>query len=290
VRRHSGGDGVIQQEYAYSNGELQGVQKSYDDGLVSRVYLMVPGNKRPVVQFQLNKKGQPTSLECGDRSISKQDAEWCGMNGKQSTVSLYDEKGSVRSTEQYLWGKLHGLSRKFNVSTGAVREEEKYDHGKLQKDGEKLFNKAGELLVKTDCDDARASCTETEFFEGDEHEVKTVSVWKKGLLAERTSKYQNGKVRDSMTTEKDHMHIVRYDDEGRKSLTASTSSLPAGRRCRTCLTVPWSRSGTAHCADASSTKRASSTARARSSGSSMARRFASKRPTRSRSCSSRRCS
>lgn len=215
VRRHYGDDGVIQHEYAYSNGELQGVQKSYRDGLVDRVYLMVPGNNLPDVDFQLNKKGQLTTLSCGKQSISKQDAEWCGMNGKQSTVSFYTDDGKVRSTEQYLWGKRHGLSQKFNVKTGAVREEEKYEHGKLQKDGEKIFDKAGDLLVKTDCDDKRESCTETEFFEGGK-DIKTLTVWKKGVLDQRTSKYQNGKVRESLTTEKDHKHIVRYNDEGEK--------------------------------------------------------------------------
>lgn len=215
VRRRYGDDGIIRQEYAYSNGELQGVQKSYDDGIVSRVYLMVPGASSPVVDFRLNKKSQLTTLSCGNQAIGKQDAEWCGLDGKQSTVTLYTDDGKVRATEQYLWGQRHGLSQKFNVSTGKVREEERYEHGKRVKDGEKVFDAAGELLIKTDCDDKRNNCTETEFFDGGK-DVKTVSGWKKGELDQRTQRYQNGKVRESMTTEKDHKRIIRYDDTGAK--------------------------------------------------------------------------
>lgn len=216
VRRHFSDDGVIQMELSYSDsGEQVGVQKMYENGVVSRVYLMVAGNNMPDVDFQLTKKGQLSTLSCGTRSITAQDAEWCGMNGKQSTVSLYNDSGDVRATEQYLWGKRHGLSRKLDTKTGKPREEEKYEHGKLLRDGEKLYTKDGDLAVKTDCDDARVSCSETTFFEGGT-QVDTLTVWKKGRLEQRTSHYQNGKTREALKSEKDGYRITRFDDEGGK--------------------------------------------------------------------------
>ena len=128
--RRSYRDGVLTMENAYVAGKLTGVQKDYRDGVLSRVYL-TDDHERVVSEMSFNKKGQLTQLSCGAQPIGKQDAEWCGIGGKQSTVTLYSSEGAVSETDQYLWGKRHGTSKKFNVRTAKVMREEQYKAGLL---------------------------------------------------------------------------------------------------------------------------------------------------------------
>jgi antitoxin component YwqK of YwqJK toxin-antitoxin module len=217
--------GMLQDEWMYVDGERLGVQKDHEDGVLKRVYLLIPGKPTADTSLTFNKKGQLTQLQCGQHSIGKQDAEWCGMNGKQSTVSLYTDDGKVSSTVQYLWGKEHGTEKSFDVSTGKVRNEKRYVRGVAQAGGERAYDKSGAMLFKSDCDDQRGSCTETEFFDGGK-EVQTVTVWKKGKIDKRTERYQNGKVREEMIADKDHFVISRYDDEAKPVSKGSYISAP----------------------------------------------------------------
>jgi antitoxin component YwqK of YwqJK toxin-antitoxin module len=204
--------GKLQMEMVYADGELQGVQKDYRDGVLERVYLVVPPRGMVDTELYFNKQGQLTGLHCGKTPIGKQDAAWCGMDGKQSNVTLYSDNGKKSATAQYLWGKPHGTFQKFNVVTGAMMHEEKYDHG--HRVGEQHADRSGVVLSKSDCDDKRSSCTETEMFPGGK-EVQTVTVWRGGKIQKRTEQYQNGKTRETLTAQKDHFQIDRFDDEGR---------------------------------------------------------------------------
>ena len=235
-------DGVLEAEQSYVEGNLVGVQKEYRDGVLSRVYLTeVEGRRattRVLADMQFNKEGQLTQLRCGQKPIGKRDAEWCGLNGKQSTVTLYTAEGAASRSEQYLWGKQHGTARKFNVRTGKVMQEEQYkdglrdgtskrfdpetgnvlreehyDSGKLLKDGEKHFDKEGTLLAKTDCDDKRTRCTESHFFENG-GQPQSVAVWKDGKISSRKEYYQNGKVREDLSKEGDRFKIDEFSDTG----------------------------------------------------------------------------
>lgn len=123
--------GVLQFEWAYAEDKTVGVQKEFTDGALTRVYV-VDANGTMSAEISLNKKGQPMNLHCGAAPIGKDDRAWCGLDGTQSTVTLYDEAGHVTATEQYRWGKLDGVSKRFNVTTGQPYEEERYSKGELE--------------------------------------------------------------------------------------------------------------------------------------------------------------
>ena len=229
VRRFK--SGVVYIELNYVGGKHQGVQRDFKDGKVSRVYLVTPDG-RPDTSYQLNKQGQLTSLSCRTRPIGDKDAGWCGFNGKQSTVTLYDEQGRVRATEQYVGGKEHGLFKKLNVATGAVMEESHWENGKHLKAGEQFFNKQGAAVVKTDCDDKRATCTETAYFDGGK-QVRTVIVRTGARVVKRTEYYQNGKPQEEMVAAGDagkvatRYGITRYYDDGQIAEKGSYLAEPA---------------------------------------------------------------
>jgi antitoxin component YwqK of YwqJK toxin-antitoxin module len=209
--------GKLQDEYTYVDGAQLGVQKSYDDGVLETVYSVTAVRGGRDVSFSFNKKGQLTQLECGTRSIGKDDAAWCGRDGKVSLVTLYDDEGRVRATQQYQWGRLHGMSRRLHVVTGKVMTEAKFVRGVEQKDGQKDFDAQGELRWKSDCDEARAACTETQFFDGGK-EVQSRVVFKGGKLFSRTDFFQNGKPREEVVREGEQFVVTRSDDEGHRSL------------------------------------------------------------------------
>ncbi|MEQ1878376.1 MAG: hypothetical protein ABL958_17165 [Bdellovibrionia bacterium] len=205
--------GKLSQEYAYEGGKVLGVQKSYEDGILHRVYLMVDGQNTADTDFSLNKKGQLMQLQCGSRQIGRKDGEWCGRYAKQSTVSLYTEDGKLSATEQYLWGKRHGTSKKFNVASGKLMREENYENGASLKDGQKNYDKSGAVLSKTDCDSSRKNCTETDFFEGGEQK-KLVVKYAAGKRVSENEFYQNGKPRREILRTGDSFKITEYFDSG----------------------------------------------------------------------------
>jgi antitoxin component YwqK of YwqJK toxin-antitoxin module len=204
-------DGVPYLEYNYVAGKQAGVQREFKDGKPSRVYLIGPDG-RPDTQLHYNKAGQLTMLQCKTRPIGKDDAVWCGFDGKQSTVSLYDDQGRVRAIVQYLAGHEHGLWKKLNVTTGAVIEEVHYENGKRLADGQKLMDRSGAVLVKTDCD-AQKTCTETQFFEGGAaRQLVTVRIGAR--VIKRTRYYQNGKPEQELVADGGKLRITDYRDSG----------------------------------------------------------------------------
>jgi len=205
-------NGKLQDEWSYVGGELSGVQRSYRDGVLERVYYVDPATRGSDTELYFNKAGQLTNLRCGRHLIGKQDTEWCGGNGKESTVTIYSDAGKVRETQHYLWGKKSGTWKRFNVTTGATMSEEQYADGKRV--GEKSNDASGNPLWKSDCDNQHKACTETELFAGGK-ETKVVTVYKNGKTVERTEKYQNGNVREHLVASGDHFQIDRFDDEGR---------------------------------------------------------------------------
>jgi antitoxin component YwqK of YwqJK toxin-antitoxin module len=209
-------NGKLQSELAYVDGETLGAQKEYNDGVLSRVYLKLPGSRLPDTEITFNKNGQVKSLKCGEQPIGKKDATWCGRDGRQSTVTLYSDDGKVSDTQQYLFGKEHGLFKRFNVRTGAVMREEVYENGQRLEAGQRAYNAKGEILAKTDCDARRTSCTETQYFEGGK-ETKVVTFWKAGKIDKRAEYYQNGKLREERLTVGDRFRITEYYDSGRVS-------------------------------------------------------------------------
>jgi antitoxin component YwqK of YwqJK toxin-antitoxin module len=213
IRRYH--NGVQTDELAYVDGEVSGVQKGFREGVLQRVYSIEPDRRggRVDTDFYFNKQGQLTHLHCGQRPIGMKDEVWCGFNGKQSTVTLYDDKGRKSAVEQYLWGKQHGVEQRFNVVTGAMMHEEHYENGR-RAGGSQSFDRQGTMLSKSDCDAARSSCTETQFFEGGK-QPREVVVWKAGKTVKRTSYYQNGQEEESVTAEGDKFRILRYYDTGK---------------------------------------------------------------------------
>jgi antitoxin component YwqK of YwqJK toxin-antitoxin module len=164
-------DGVAYQERNWVRGKLQGVQKEFVKGKLSRLYLVDDnGGRGNGIRF--NAKGQPTSLECGSSPIGRQDSDWCGLTGKQSIVTLYDDQGRKCQTVQYLAGKAHGVWKTFKPGTDVLLSETRYENGNALKDGQQQFSRDGTLLVKTTCDDNKTTCTETVYFDGGK-EAKT---------------------------------------------------------------------------------------------------------------------
>jgi antitoxin component YwqK of YwqJK toxin-antitoxin module len=206
-------EGVLQQEWLYVAGKRKGVQKELKDGAVSRIYLI--GDDGGVdTSIHLNKSGQLTSLECKTHPIGRQDAVWCGFEGHQSSVTLYDDQGHKRAEEQYLAGKRHGLFRRYNVATGAVIDERSYESGKALKDDERHFDKAGTLLVKTECDPKQPTvCTETALFEeGQKTQLVTKRIGTR--VIKRQEYYQNGKLKQELVADGDRIRMSDYYDNG----------------------------------------------------------------------------
>jgi antitoxin component YwqK of YwqJK toxin-antitoxin module len=204
--------GVLEGEYAYAGDKNAGVQKSYRDGALERLYVV---DERGQVDADLyfNPKGQLTHLKCGSKPMGKQDETWCGFDGKQSTVTLYSKDGAVSGTEQYLWGKLSGTKKQLNVKTGIVMREEQYEEGHLLQGGQKHYNREGALLSKTDCDEKRTSCTETNFFP-DGQQTETTTTWKGGKIVAQKEYYQNGKVSEELAADGERFRISDYTDLG----------------------------------------------------------------------------
>jgi antitoxin component YwqK of YwqJK toxin-antitoxin module len=205
-------NGVIYLEYVYARGKLQGLQKHFEDGVLSRIYL-IDAQGKVDTQLHFNKKKQLTGIDCKTQPIGKDDAVWCGFNGKQSTVTLYDGQGRQRATEQYLAGREHGVFRRFNVATGALISEAHYENGKRLKDGERRFDPKGALLIKTECDGKGAVCTETQLFE-DGKQARTVTVRAGNRLIKRTDFYQNGKPKQELAAAGGKYVIADYYDNG----------------------------------------------------------------------------
>ena len=204
-------DGVPYVEYNYVAGKRAGLQREFKDGKLSRIYLM-GADGRPDTQLHYNKAGQLTMLDCKTHPIGKEDTIWCGFNGQQSTVSLYTDDGRLRATAQYLAGLEHGLQRRFNVATGAVIEEVRYENGQRLADGEARRDQSGALLVKTACD-AQKTCTETQFFKGGTQRQR-VTVRIGPRVIKRTSYYQNGKPEQELVAEGGKLRITDYRDTG----------------------------------------------------------------------------
>jgi antitoxin component YwqK of YwqJK toxin-antitoxin module len=206
-------DGALQDEWIYAAGKRKGVQKEFTGGAVARIYL-IGDDGRVDTSIHLNKSGQPTSIECKTRPIGKQDAVWCGFEGHQSSVTLYDDQGHKRAEEQYLAGKRHGLFRRYNVATGAVMEERSYENGKALKDGERVFDRAGALLVKTECDPKQPTvCTETTLFEeGKRPQLVTKRIGTR--MIKRQEYYQNGKLKQELVADGDRIRRSDYYDNG----------------------------------------------------------------------------
>lgn len=207
-------NGKLQMELVYDKGISSGVQKDYRDGVLARVYLMLKTSDMPDTELYFNKKGQLTSLQCGAGQIGAKDAEWCGRNGKLNTVTLYDDEGRVSETVQYLWGLQSGVDRKFNVRTGKLMREEHYEKGHLLRDGERHFDKEGNLLSKTDCDNTKKNCTETDYFE-DGNQIKQIKSWVDGRVTRETAYYQNGKPSYERLAKGDHFLITEFYDSGK---------------------------------------------------------------------------
>jgi antitoxin component YwqK of YwqJK toxin-antitoxin module len=204
-------DGALAVEYNYVAGKRAGLQREFKDGKLSRIYLMGEDG-RPDTQLHYNKTGQLTMLECKAHPIGKEDAVWCGFNGQQSTVSLYSDDGRLRATVQYLAGREHGLQRRFNVATGAVIEEVRYENGKRLADGASWRDRTGALLVKTECD-AQKTCTETQFFAGGTQRQR-VTVRIGARVIKRTSYYQNGKPEQELIADGGKLRITDFRDTG----------------------------------------------------------------------------
>lgn len=208
LRRYT--DGVIYLEQNYRRGKLAGLQKEYKDGKLSRLYL-VGDDGRPDTQLYFNSQGQLTMLDCRTRAIGRDDAAWCGFNGKQSTVTLYGDDGKKRATEQHLAGKKHGMFRTFNGETGAVLAEEHYQNGERLPAGQ-AFDPNGNLLVKATC--AGKTCTETQYFEGGK-EIRKVTVKEGPKLLKETEYYQNGKRSQEIAfSDGSQLSITSYYDNG----------------------------------------------------------------------------
>jgi antitoxin component YwqK of YwqJK toxin-antitoxin module len=216
--------GSVYLEQSYVAGKLRGVQRELKDGVPSRIFLIGADGSRDT-SYGLNKQGQLTQLECKVHPIGPRDAAWCGFDGKQSTVTIYDDAGRVRALEQYLNGKQHGTSKRMNVATGAVIQEAHYDNGKRLKDGEQFFDRQGLALAKTDCDATKTVCTETSYFAGGK-QVHTVSVHNGLALTKRTEYFQNGKPSVEVIADGPKFKKTAYYDNGQMESQGTFVSLP----------------------------------------------------------------
>src|SRR6185312_12642730 len=124
------------------DGVHTGVQKQFEGGKLQRLYVIDDAGKLGN-EITFNAQGQLVSLGCHDRPIEERDRVWCGLNGKQSTVTLYDAEGRKSEVRQYLDGKEHGLSQRFHVRTGKLVREVRYEHGKHLDDGERMYDPSG---------------------------------------------------------------------------------------------------------------------------------------------------
>jgi antitoxin component YwqK of YwqJK toxin-antitoxin module len=212
-------DGVLDFEWAYVDGRRAGVQRDMKDGALARVYLMGDGDGQVDTSLSFNKKGQLTSITCGRQAIGPRDFAWCGRDGAQSAVSLYDDQGRLRATEQYQWGRAHGLFRKLDPATGRALSEQRFDKGQSVKDGRRIYDGQGALLLKSDCDEKRSSCTETELFAGGQ-QPHVVTVWKSGRVVKQSSYYQNGHVQEDLERlpSGDHFSITIHHDNGKTAI------------------------------------------------------------------------
>jgi antitoxin component YwqK of YwqJK toxin-antitoxin module len=218
-------DGVLVGEYTYVGGKRRGLQKSFKDNVLTRIYV-ADDNERPDGELGFNKNGQLSAITCGTRPIGKQDAAWCGFDGKQSTVVLFDEQGRKRAERQFLGGKEHGVSRTFNVVTGAVLSERRYEGGNALKDGEQHFDPSGTLLSKKVCEPKQPNvCTETTFFPSST-QPSFVTTHVGTHLATSTKYYQNGRPKEELFPDGDHLRIRAYYDDGKVMSNGSYVETP----------------------------------------------------------------
>jgi antitoxin component YwqK of YwqJK toxin-antitoxin module len=218
-------DGAVVGEYTYADGKRRGLQKSLSSGVVTRIYV-AGDNERPDGELRFNKDGQLSAITCGTRPIGKQDNAWCGFDGKQSTVVLFDEQGRKRAERQFLGGREQGVSRTFNVTTGAVMSERRYENGKALKDGEQHFDRSGTLVSKKVCDPKQPNvCTETSYFPSSQ-QASFVATHAGTRLTQSTEYYQNGRPKEEIVTDGDHVRIRDYYDDGKVTTNGAYVEVP----------------------------------------------------------------
>jgi len=201
-------NGKLQRKMNYHEGKMAGVQTDYysESGLRKRVYWV---GKGPKTSIQFTKKGNPSTVICGVRSVMPEDVLWCGRDGRRGKVTLYSNTEKKSRIHEYLNGQKDGQQLTFDRS-GKVKRLEIFKAGKKEssesfRDGKKItsfkFNEGREGKIVAFFPNSKQKQSET--------------VWKKGNKVSEITFYENGKVSFQAKYKTDKtVNISRYDDKG----------------------------------------------------------------------------
>jgi len=181
--------GKLQSEMTYSNDRTVGLSKSYyENGKLKYIgNRLEPAKQDTSIRF--NNKGQIISISCGPTSIIKDDNIWCGRNGRDGEVFLYDMKGQKIEKRAYLNLVPNGKWIRFHTN-GKPAAETNYVNGKL--DGKSTsFLENGILEKEIDYKD-NSKIQAIEYYQNGSPKVKEVYNLPNRTTA-ITEYYDNGK-------------------------------------------------------------------------------------------------
>lgn len=182
----------LESEAFYKNGRKVGVSRTfYKNGNIKSInWAGADRNRDTMVRYL--EDGKLSIIQCGEHSVSEEEAELCGRKGKLSDLTLYSQQGKKKETRQYLNAKASGTWTKY------------HDNGQVSLTAE----------YRDNIPDGRS----TSF--SDNGHLETIEEYKNGFKVSKIEYYQNGnpKVKETYRREKKLIDAVQYYDNGNKHI------------------------------------------------------------------------
>lgn len=174
----------------YKNGKRVGVGKTFHrNGKIKSIsWAGADRNRDTIVQYL--EDGRLSVIQCGEHSVSEEEANLCGRNGRLSDLTLYSQQGRKKETRHYLNAKASGTWTRYH-NNGQASLNANYRDNVL--DGKSMSY-------------------------SDRGRLEKVEEFKNGFKVSKVEYYQNGnqKLKETYRREEKLIDAVQYYDNGNK--------------------------------------------------------------------------
>lgn len=211
-------DGKLLCKMNYVDDKVEGAVRGYfSDGELENLFWFENGKHKNVPRIEYMRAGKLSTLRCPDKSVTPEDRELCGFNGKPVTVKIYD---GFEDTETHINGLLMESIR-FNKDEGRTWRTVYSKPGDRNNYNEEELHKNGKVFRKFTVVDKEK---EGKFFEyADNGKLVLEKEYKNGNVLQEISYYMNGKVNEESVRSKDKKTYTQksYWDNGQLKSTGT---------------------------------------------------------------------
>lgn len=211
-------DGKLLCKMNYVDDKVEGAVRGYfSNGELEDLYWFENGKHRNEPRIEYMRAGKLSHLRCPDKSVTPEDRELCGFNGKPVTVKVYDD---FEDTVTHVNGRLTELIR-FNKSEGRTWRTVYNEPGNTKSYTEEELHKNGKVFRKFTVVDNEK---EGKYFEyADIGKLVLEKEYKNGKVLQEKSYYMNGKLKEESVHSSDKKTISQkgYWDNGQLKSTGT---------------------------------------------------------------------